>query len=178
MRHLLCRWGLANDFASATLQLLKRPSRGQAAASCRECVVSHLLIVCLQIPPLPPQTAWRRGGAFDYEDQFKNETLTEQLNRMYFFYKRTRIKKAAKIAGSSGHPKAAGINTALALQAITQEPTRRPSFIPPLLLECPSALPLMNMLSFFPFFLLQNIFYETSKLNHHALLHHASRCAA
>ena len=31
------------------------------------------------IPPLPPQTAWRRGGAFDDEDQFNNEDVSDAV---------------------------------------------------------------------------------------------------
>jgi hypothetical protein len=86
---------------------------------------------------------WRRS---EDDDRFNNETTAVAvLADGISFYKRTRIKKVAKIAsGAAGHPKAAGIKLQYAQSSAYPAPAARQAissithaFIPPLLLEWP-----------------------------------------
>jgi hypothetical protein len=87
--------------------------------------------------------------------QYMNEQLIIAINRRNFYeavlrskhpsppFKRTKKKRAAKIATGCRPSKSGGHKH--------KTHRTRPSFIPPLLLECPCRPSLMAVLSFFPF---------------------------
>jgi hypothetical protein len=85
VRHLLCRWGLANDFTSAIAPVIKKAVTRSGSGSLQGMCSIEFIDCIPATPTAAAPNGMAQGWRVEDDDQFKNETLARSAHLMRLF---------------------------------------------------------------------------------------------